>query len=50
MAKFYCELCGREYNNVRELVSNNCPNHPLGFCKGPHKLYEGFEKSHSPAL
>lgn len=45
MAKVYCEYCGREYNNVRDLTANKCPNHPNGFCKGPHKLYEGSEKS-----
>lgn len=45
MANFYCEYCGSKFSSVKLLVSNTCRNHPLGACKGPHKLYEGSEKS-----
>lgn len=45
MPKFYCEYCGRSYNDVRTLTSCSCQRHPLGPYKGKHKLYEGAEKS-----
>lgn len=45
MANFYCEYCGARADSVQRLVIVPCPKHPLGFCKGKHKLYEGSEKS-----
>lgn len=45
MVNFYCEYCGRKFSSVQELTNQNCANHPSGFCKGKHKLYEGSEKT-----
>lgn len=45
MPKFYCEYCGMEFSNVRSLTALHCFRHPNGSNKGPHKLYEGSEKS-----
>lgn len=45
MPKFYCEYCGQEFRDVRSLTAGKCSHHPAGFAKGPHKLYEGSEKS-----
>ena len=45
MTKYYCEYCGRQFPDVRQLVSAPCSYHPAGPNKGKHKLYEGGEKS-----
>ena len=45
MTNFYCEYCGTKKSSVSGLTSSNCHNHPLGFCKGPHALYQGSEKT-----
>ena len=41
----YCKYCGTSARDARSLLSNNCPKHPNGFCKGKHALYEGGERS-----
>ncbi len=45
MDKFYCEYCGRDFRNVRQLTLAKCDRHPDGPNRGPHKLYEGSEKA-----
>ena len=45
MGKYYCEYCGASYPDVKSLTFFNCQRHPNGPNKGPHKLYEGSEKS-----
>lgn len=42
---YYCEYCGKKFLDVRTLTSGTCTYHPDGSNKGPHKLYEGTEKS-----
>lgn len=44
MEKCYCKYCGRQANDVANLVKSSCPNHPNGFSKGNHALYQGTEK------
>lgn len=43
--KYYCEYCGKEYNNIESLTRAPCYKHPNGHYKGNHKLYEGSKKS-----
>jgi len=45
MENYYCEYCGTKSRSVSSLTSGTCRNHPDGFHKGKHKLYEGDEKS-----
>lgn len=45
MPNYYCEYCGQEFSNPRNLTAQNCLKHPNGALKGKHKLYEGSEKS-----
>lgn len=40
MDKFYCEYCGRDFRNVRQLTLAKCDRHPDGPNRG----------NHSPAL
>jgi hypothetical protein len=42
---YYCENCGIKFSNPRDLLSNSCHQHPNGFGKGKHILYQGSEKS-----
>jgi DNA-directed RNA polymerase subunit RPC12/RpoP len=42
---YYCEYCGHKFPTVLSLTSASCPCHPDGPNKGPHKLYQGTEKS-----
>jgi len=44
MANFYCEYCGLKYSSVAALTMYSCNQHPNGYNKGNHKLYEGGEK------
>ena len=39
-----CEYCGKSASSIRALTGTPCTRHPLGSCKGNHKLYEGSEK------
>jgi len=41
---FYCKYCGMQYDDVRNLVNNQCQNHPLGKHGHRHELYEGGVK------
>jgi len=41
---FFCKYCGMEYPDVRNLVNNQCRNHPLGKHGYRHELYEGSVK------
>jgi uncharacterized protein YgiM (DUF1202 family) len=41
---YYCENCGKKYTNVKDLLSNSCPQNPNGVYKGTHSLYQGSEK------
>lgn len=41
----YCEYCGRQFHDVRQLATAPCPYHPNGSNRGYHKLYEGSLKS-----
>lgn len=43
--KCFCEYCGREFPDVRQLASASCSYYPDGPNQGKHKLYEGGEKS-----
>lgn len=42
---FYCELCGAEYSNPKDLLNNSCLKNKVGSTIGRHVLYEGGEKS-----
>ena len=42
---YYCEYCGHKFPSARLLASSSCPRHPDGSNRGPHKLYEGTEKT-----
>ena len=42
---FYCELCGAEYSNPKDLLNNSCLKNRVGSTIGRHVLYEGGEKS-----
>lgn len=42
--KYYCEYCGKEFDNIRDMAINSCKKHPDGILAGPHKLYEGSMK------
>ena len=42
---FYCELCGAEYSNPKDLLNNSCLKNRVGSTIGHHVLYEGGEKS-----
>ncbi len=39
--KYYCKYCGKDYQNVSALTSNDCPKHPKGTFNGKHSLYHG---------
>ncbi|WP_187477404.1 hypothetical protein [Amniculibacterium sp. G2-70] len=39
-----CEYCEKSASSIRALTGTPCTRHPLGSCKGNHKLYEGSEK------
>ena len=41
MEKCYCEYCGKQFPDVRQLVSAPCAYHPDGPNRGKHKLYQG---------
>lgn len=45
MNKIQCEYCGQAFSSVQALTANRCYRHPMGPNKGPHKPYEGSEKS-----
>lgn len=45
MANYYCEYCGQKFSSVSALTQASCIRHPMGSCKGKHKLYEGSEKT-----
>lgn len=38
---YYCQLCGAEFNTVRDVTNNTCPRRGFG---EKHILYEGSEK------
>jgi hypothetical protein len=42
---FYCELCGADFSNPKDLLSNSCLKNKVGSTIGRHVLYEGGEKS-----
>ena len=41
--RYYCELCGLDFYDVKTLLENNCTRNNFG--RGHHVLYEGGEKS-----
>lgn len=41
MEKCYCEYCGKQFPDVRQLVSAPCAYHPDVPNRGKHKLYQG---------
>jgi nitrate reductase cytochrome c-type subunit len=43
--RYYCKWCGIEYDDIRNLVTNNCQNNPDKSRPHKHELYEGSEKS-----
>lgn len=43
--KNFCEYCGKEFDNIRDMAINSCKKHPDGIYEGSHKLYEGSIKS-----
>lgn len=38
---YFCEYCGRQFSDVRQLAAGTCSYHPAGCNRGRHKLYEG---------
>lgn len=42
---YYCEYCGHKFSLVIILTSETCPRHSNGANRGPHKLYQGLERS-----
>lgn len=45
MSKVYCRYCGKSTLTVASLIKETCPNHPRGYHKAMHALYEGSGKS-----
>lgn len=41
---FICKHCGREFKDIKILVTQGCIRHPDGAFKGKHELYEGGKK------
>ena len=42
--EYYCEYCGKKFDNIRDMAINSCKKHPYGILAGSHKLYEGKVK------
>lgn len=41
---YYCEYCGKQFSDARDLSINSCKKHPKGVYKGSHKQYRGGKK------